>query len=147
VEDAIRIGSGSADLRPASPLMTCRAALAYALWERQVVQPAAMQTFGVRVASVEHLGTYACRRRYGRADAGVSEHAYANAVDIAGFVLADGRRISVQRDWSRPGREGLYLRRVRDGACRVYGAVLSPDYNRAHFNHLHLDMGPWTSCH
>ncbi|MCE3544180.1 extensin family protein, partial [Escherichia coli] len=88
----------------------------------------------------EHLGSYACRRLYGRAAGNWSEHARANAIDIAGFRLANGTRITVARDWRGQSAKAAFLRDVRDGACRVYATVLSPDYNVAHRDHLHLDQ-------
>ena len=68
------------------------------------------------------------------------------ALDVAAFRLADGRVISVEADWSTPGLGSLFLHRVRDGACRIFSTTLSPDYNQAHWTHLHLDMGRWKSC-
>ncbi|MBU2033606.1 MAG: extensin family protein, partial [Alphaproteobacteria bacterium] len=81
-------------------------------------------------------------RLYGRGEGAWSEHATGNAVDIAGFVLADGTRISVLADWDDEGDKGAFLRRVRDGACDSFATVLSPDYNAAHADHFHLDMSP-----
>ena len=52
---------------------------------------------------MEHYGSYSCRRLYGRSEGAWSEHASANAVDIAGFRLADGRRVSVLGDWQGGG--------------------------------------------
>ena len=60
--------------------------------------------------------------------------------------LADGRRISVLRDWGRPGPAGALLEQVNDGACRVFDGVLGPRYNAAHRDHLHLDRGPYRIC-
>jgi hypothetical protein len=136
----------SGKLSPAAPVMTCSMALRYALWERQVVAPAAQARLGQAVVRVDHLGTYACRTIYGRPGERPSEHARANALDIAGFRLADGRRITVARDFRRETQEGRFVRAVRDGSCRVFGVVLSPDYNAAHADHLHLDAGRWTRC-
>lgn len=146
LDDTLVLAPGGSLLRPASPLLRCREALAYALWRRQVVEPEAARLLGSSVVAVEHYGSYACRRRYGRTDTAVSEHAFANALDVAAFRLADGRTIEVQRDWVARSPKGEFLHRVRDGACRVFNGVLSPDYNAAHHNHLHLDMGGWTSC-
>ena len=121
------------------------------MWERDVVQPAAQRHLGERVARVDHFGSYSCRRLYGRSEGAYSEHATANAVDIAGFRLASGRRISVLGDWSGDGDEAAFLRAVRDGACDLFATVLSPDYNAAHADHLHFDqamrgaMG-WRGC-
>lgn len=146
VRGALTLSGDGALLRPAGAVMVCEEALAYALWERQVVQPAALAAFGQPVTAIEHYGSYACRRRYGQRDTEVSEHAFANAVDIAAFRLADGRAISVERDWRSDEPEGAFLREVRDGGCRVFNGVLSPDYNQAHHDHLHLDMGRWVMC-
>ncbi|PWC85257.1 extensin [Azospirillum sp. TSH100] len=134
-------------------IATCGLAAAWTLFEANALQPAAQRHFGQRVARVEHLGTYACRNVYGRADGQRSEHATANAIDLAAFVLADGTRIGVLNDWNakrgsdRAGeRKAAFLRDVRDGACRFFDVVLGPDYNEAHRNHFHMDMGAFRSC-
>jgi hypothetical protein len=142
---ALRLTAGVTRLRPASPVMTCSEALAYAIWDRQVLRPAAEQ-LGEAVASVDHYGTYACRNVYGEAGGRPSEHATANALDVAGFTLVDGRRVRVLDDFRREDARGRFLRRVRDGACGLFRAVLSPDYNAAHRDHLHLDMGRYGVC-
>ena len=135
---------------PAAPPLACPLAAALTLWEREVVQPAAVQRLGARVVAIDHLGSYACRRIYGRATGAWSEHARARAIDVAGFLLSDGRRITVERDWMRPGAKGLFLHDVRDGACRLFATTLSPDYNAAHRGHLHLDEAQrgvmWRTC-
>jgi hypothetical protein len=61
-------------------------------------------------------------------------------VDILGFRLADGTRVSVLRDWPGEGPKAAFLREARDGACKLFATVLSPDYNRAHADHLHFDQ-------
>lgn len=126
-------------LAPAPPT-TCAIGAGFALWLRQGVQPAAGELLGSPVARVEHFGAYSCRRLYGRDTGRWSEHATGNALDVAAFVLDDGRRVSVLRDWRGEGEEARFLRRVRDEACGVFGTVLSPDYNAAHADHLHLDQ-------
>ncbi|WP_114953524.1 extensin-like domain-containing protein [Sphingosinicella terrae] len=130
---------------------SCSVAAALALWEWHVVQPAAQRHFGSEVERIEHFGSYSCRRLYGRDSGAWSEHATANAVDIAGFVLADGTRISVVRDWDDEAAAGRFLREVRDGACDLFATVLSPDYNEAHRDHFHLDQAQrgtmgWRAC-
>lgn len=131
-------------LAPAAPVMSCQEALAYSLWLRHAVQPAARDELGEPIATVEHFGTFSCRNIAG--SAWRSQHAEANAIDIAGFRTASGRRISVLRDFADPGPKGRFLRRVRDGACPWHTTVLSPDYNAAHRDHLHMDRGPFRSC-
>ncbi len=148
IKQALVISSGLPRLKPAPAVMSCQQALAYLLWVRQVVQPAAKELLGAEVTSIDQYGTYVCRRIYGSANEAdrVSQHAYANALDVGGFTLADGRRISVEKDWGGAGPEAVFLRRVRDGGCKVFHLALSPDYNAAHYTHLHFDMGPYSMC-
>ncbi len=126
--------------------MTCPLTTALVIWERQVAMPAAEDILGSPLAAVETYGSYACRRMYGRATGSYSEHATANAIDIAGFRLADGRYVSVLKHWGKDTPEGRYLRTVRDHSCRVFSVVLGPDYNRAHADHFHFDMGGGDVC-
>ena len=127
-------------LSPSRPPTTCALAAGLELWLLRGVQPAAQELLGASLARIEHLGAYSCRRLYGRAEGGWSEHATANAIDISGFVLDDGRRISVLRDWNGDPAKAAFLRQVRDDGCQVFGTVLSPDYNAAHRDHLHIDQ-------
>ncbi|WGM41016.1 extensin family protein [Caulobacter sp. NIBR1757] len=133
-------------LSPRGPTMRCDLALNYAVWRRHVVEPAARKTLGTDLARVEHFGTYACRTIYSQEGARPSNHATASALDVAGFRLLDGTDISVLRDYRDPGPKGAFLRQVRAGACRLFGTTLGPDYNAAHANHFHLDMGLWSIC-
>jgi hypothetical protein len=153
-QDAVRFtGGGALDIayRPADLGTSCPVAAALALWEWHVVQPAALAHFGAKVAAIEHFGSYSCRRMYGRSEGSWSEHATANAVDIAAFRLEDGRRISIVGDWEGDDPAARFLRDVRDGACGLFATVLSPDYNEAHRDHLHLDQAArgafgWRGC-
>ena len=129
-------------LSPSSPPTTCPVAIALELWRTDSLEPAAQEIFGSDIAQIEHLGAYSCRRLYGRDSGAWSEHASGNAIDIAGFVLEDGTRISVLGDWEGDDDEARFLRRARDGACDAFATTLSPDYNAAHADHFHLDMSP-----
>ncbi|URW77003.1 extensin family protein [Sphingomonas donggukensis] len=152
--DGVRVTGGAARLRyvPVNLGVACPVAAGMAMLEWNVIQPAAERHFGERVRSVEHFGSYNCRRLYGRGSGDWSQHATADAIDLAGFVLADGRRISVVRDWSgQDAKKAAFLRDVRDGACGLFTTVLSPDYNAAHRDHFHLDqanrgMMGWRAC-
>lgn len=153
-DDAVRLGPGGAlplGFRPAQVGMSCPVAAGIALWDWNIVQPAALRRFGRKVVAIEHFGSYNCRRMYGRTGGAWSQHARANALDVAGFRLEDGTRISVAGDWNDKGAKGRFLHDVRDGACRLFATTLSPDYNAAHRDHLHLDqagrgeMG-WRAC-
>jgi hypothetical protein len=148
--DAVRVSALPARVGP--PLvLTCPAAVALSMWERHTVQPAALATFGERVVAFEHFGSYACRDIGGGRGEALerrSEHATANALDVAAFVLADGTTIGIARDWPRGAADarGRFVRDVRDGACRLWNVVLGPDYNAAHRDHLHLDRGAHRAC-
>lgn len=143
--NAIRVQQTSVAVGGAFSL-SCPAAASLALWERHVMQPAAQATLGTGVRRIEHLGSYACRNVYGRQTGNRSEHATANALDIAGFVLEDGRRISVARQWSSEAAAGTFLREVHQGACRLFNGVLGPEYNQAHADHFHFDSGRHRIC-
>lgn len=118
--------------------VTCEVSQAFTGWARYGVDRAARQLLGSPVRSIETMGSYSCRNVAGSGRR--SAHATGEAIDIAGFVLADGRRITVRNGWhggSEPERE--FLRVVRQSACKRFDTVLSPDYNSAHHDHLHLE--------
>ncbi len=143
--NAVRVEATSVNIGEAFAL-SCRSAVALAMWEHHVLQPAAQAHFGQRVARLQHFGSYACRNVYGREDSRRSQHATADALDIAGFVLGSGRRISVQTDWPDQGTDAQFLRDIHRGACRYFDTVLGPDYNTAHRDHLHFDRGSFRVC-
>lgn len=129
----------------ATPVLRCSAAAAYAAWERHVVRPAAERLLGARVTEIRTFGTFACRDIAGRPGRR-SQHATANAVDVSGFALSDGRVVTVLGQWEDGGAPGKFLREVRDGACGLFSGVLSPDWNAAHRDHFHFDMGRLDIC-
>jgi Extensin-like protein C-terminus len=110
-------------------------------WVKDVVQPEAQARFNTRVVEIESFGTYSCRGINGDAGARLSEHAFANAIDVSGFRLADGREISIMRDWPMGDAQAqAFLRDVHAGACGYFTTVLGPGYNFLHYNHFHLDL-------
>ncbi len=120
----------------------CGAARAFIGWTRNAVAPAAYQMLGSELARIDSMGSYACRNVVGSAGntSRRSGHAIANAIDVGGFVLKDGRRITVLNDWnSSDPQVRQFLQTIRASACKRFGTVLSPDYNAAHRNHLHLE--------
>nr|WP_281518003.1 extensin family protein [Pseudomonas aeruginosa] len=145
LSNSLRVRGAALELS-SSFLASCPLAVSYALFERHVLRPAAVDIYGQPLARVEHVGSFACRNVYNRESGRRSQHASANALDISGFRLADGRRIRLATDWADDGADGRFLRRVRDGACASFNAVLGPDYNAAHRDHFHLDMGLWKVC-
>ena len=129
--------------------ITCEMAVAMALWMEHEVQPLALEHLGQRVNGLVSRGSYACRNIVGSVVLSRvrSQHAYANAADIAGFTLADGRQVDILAHWAAAdSAEGRFLREAHRRACRYFRVVLGPDYNVAHRNHFHLDRGPFSSC-
>jgi hypothetical protein len=126
----------------------CGTALALTRWVTQAVQSAAKDRFNSYVVKIESFGSFACRPVNNVEGNRLSEHGRANAVDIAGFVLDGGRRITIKDDWNGADPAArAFLRQVRDAACRRFAIVLSPDANAFHRDHLHFDMGNGHLCH
>jgi len=143
VENAVRV-RGSAVRFNGAFLATCPLAAAYALFERHGLQPAAREVFGQPVVQVDHFGSFACRNiaRSNRR----SQHASANALDLAGFRLEDGTRITVARDWKGGDDAARFLRQVKAAACDTFRITLSPEYYAALHDHFQVDMGGVGMC-
>jgi hypothetical protein len=150
MHDAVRMTSGGPPFYPNTPITTCSVAAGLVIWQRNGLKQAARDMMGSSVTRIDHLGTYNCRRQYGRKTGWASEHASANAIDIQGFTFLDGQRASVLDDWNprggEPTEKANFLRSAQDKACDVFKVVLGPEANVAHKNHFHLDMGPLSSC-
>ncbi|MFK7941911.1 MAG: extensin family protein [Paracoccaceae bacterium] len=147
IRNRVRVGSLSrATMKPVS--MRCEMAARLYMWERHALQDLARTHLGTRVARIEHYSAYSCRRM--RTSRGTSsrwsQHATANAFDIAGFVMTDGRRVGLPKNWEGSSAEARFMRAVRDSLCNWFNVVLSPDYNALHADHFHVDMGPFLSC-
>jgi hypothetical protein len=127
------------------PTATCSMVAGLAWWQRRLNEIAAAE-LGTEVVRIDQLGTYACRNINSAAEGRRSQHATANAIDIAGFHLADGRVITVLKDYGKPTPEGRFLAAARLSACDLFNIVLGPDYNRLHANHFHIDMGGFQIC-
>jgi hypothetical protein len=128
--------------------ITCELAAALALWLEHDVQQLAIEYLGQRVAAVRSLGSYACRNILGDPlwKFRRSEHATANALDISGFTLVDGRTISIRSQWHGDSPEARFLKAAHAHACRYFRVAIGPDYNDAHHDHFHLDRGAFSLC-
>lgn len=136
-------GVGDAQL---APLETrCAIGLRLAMWDQHALQPAAQALFGTGVSQIDHIGSYNCRRIRG-SSARWSTHARANAIDISGFRLSDGTRLRLIDDWDDGTAKGAFLRYARDSACEWFRVTLSPDYNRLHADHFHIQSSGWGTC-
>lgn len=139
---AVRVNGREIGL--SSPVTTnCAMAGALADWVGEVdaFASAALES---AVADVSTGTSFMCRNRNG-ADTGlVSEHGFANALDVTGFTFSDGRSISVEADWKpADAPAGRLLRQAHGAACARFTTVLGPEANAEHEDHLHLDLG----CH
>jgi Extensin-like protein C-terminus len=114
-------------------------------WFADTVQPSAMRWFGARVVEIKQISAYSCRGMNGNSHAHISEHAFGNALDIAAFVLADGRRVTVKDGWRGMPEEQGFLRDVQSGACAHFTTVLAPGSNVYHYDHIHVDLMRRTS--
>jgi len=130
---------GPVAVKPAATL-ACPIVSALDRWFADAVQPAAMRWFGARVVEIKQISAYSCRGMNGNPHAHISEHAFGNALDIAGFTLADGRYVSVQHGWKGLPEEQGFLRDVEGTACQRFTTVLAPGANVYHYNHIHVDL-------
>lgn len=119
----------------------CTTARRLADWLTGVAQPAARDSLGAGISGVEIMGSYACRRRNNAAGGSRSEHARGRAVDIGGFTLTDGRKVTVAGDWDK-GPPGEFLRSVWQKGCGPFATVLGPEADSHHRDHFHLDTSP-----
>ena len=109
-------------------------------WMASAVQPAAQRWFGQQVVELKQSSAYSCRGMTGNPRARISEHAFGNALDIAAFTLADGRRVTVKNGWHGTPEEQGFLRDVHAAACEHFSTVLAPGSNRFHYDHIHVDL-------
>lgn len=115
--------------------LRCPMATAIAAWVRTDVAPLA-GSLGSEPVELVELGSYECRTFNGVAGAHLSEHGRADALDVRGFELADGRSILLtDRSEPRDLRE-----RLKHSACARFTTVLGPDSDWYHEEHVHLDM-------
>ena len=118
------------------------------MWEQHGIQPAAQDILGTQVSVVHQVGSYNCRqiRTTQGASNRWSTHATADAIDITGFELADGRRIRLIDDWDGSEPVSEFLRAIRDSACSWFATTLGPEYNSLHADHFHLQARGWGTC-
>ena len=125
--------------------VTCPMAETFAAWARFGADRAAQQILGSPIVKIETMGSFNCRNVAGTPRR--SAHATASAIDVSGFVLADGRRITVSGNWNDPSpRVRQFFATIHSSACKRFGTVLGPAYNAAHYDHLHLEMSGSAFC-
>jgi len=130
---------GPVEVKPPATL-ACPIVSALDQWISEAVQPASLHWFRQPVVGIKQISAYSCRGMNGNPNAHVSEHAFGNALDIAEFELADGRKISVQYGWRGTPEEQGFLHDVQAAACAQFTTVLAPGANVYHYNHIHVDL-------
>lgn len=130
---------GRVTLKPAA-LLRCPMIPQVERWIAKVVEPAARYHYGSSLVEMKVAASYGCRPMNHRHGARLSEHGYANALDVSGFTFANGHSVSLKRDWNGSSRDQAFLRDVHQGSCQYFTTVLSPNYDRNHYDHFHLDL-------
>ena len=102
-----RIGTNPGVTIEPPATLNCAMAAALARWLDQGVQPLARKMLSGPVVKISNIASYACRNRNNAATGRLSEHALANALDIAGFETANAIRVSLVRDWGSTARDRL----------------------------------------
>jgi hypothetical protein len=134
VDAALRPDGARIELRPA-PVLRCEFAESVAAWLRDEAAPR-VDKLGAALRAVETFDDFECRGRNRVAGAKLSEHGKGNAVDLRGFILADGRAVKLT-DVS-VAKE--FRDEIRDSACHRFTTVLGPGADAQHESHIHLDL-------
>lgn len=121
----------------------------------EVVAAVGMEVYGRAPEAIRHFGVYNCRRVRGKAK--LSEHAFANAIDVGGFEFGAQKtgplhhafKVSVLDHWdARTGEERLhakFLYRIAEELSRrpdIFRGILGPGAP-GHDDHYHFDVGPY----
>lgn len=147
IKDGVEVtGIGAVKLtRPA--LLTQEMAIRIGRWVKDSLEPEVQKTFRSQLAAIDVGGSYSCRNIYGKPFGGrfagrLSEHAFANAIDIGGFKLADGRSVDYVKHWRAKDGSSDFFLATSTTACEIFNTTLTPDYDRFHRNHIHVDASP-----
>lgn len=156
IANPVKVSATSVPWNKAS-VLSCPLARTVTRFETDVLQPLAQRHFGQPVRKIHHAGTYDCRQkrnkttqaaaRSGSSLGGrLSEHSKGQAIDITAFELADGTMVSVKNHWSGAGPRSDFLQQVARASCGNFNVVLTPNHDRWHRDHFHLDIGPNALC-
>jgi len=113
-------------------------------WLRTEVQPNAKKLFGQPVTAIRVSSSYSCRLVASKRV--LSQHSFANAVDISRLFLADGREIRIQTFWKKNGAFAEFLQRIGAASCGIFPVALTPDFDYQHRHHFHFDVGRRSYC-
>jgi hypothetical protein len=113
-------------------------------WMRTEVQPNAKKLFGQPIAAIRVSSSYQCRLVASKRV--LSQHSFANAIDISRLYLADGREIRIQTFWKKKGAFAEFLQRIGGASCGIFSVALTPDFDYQHRHHFHFDVGRRSYC-
>ena len=103
-------------------VLDCAMVVGLDRWLTESVQPAAREAFSSPVSKI--IGSsYACRNVYNLPNGNLSQHAFANAVDLPMFVLADGRKVDVTHGWGSTQRDLIAVAKAKKAAAGVTASV------------------------
>jgi hypothetical protein len=140
---AVRVGSRMVPLSSPATL-SCEMAVTLSPWA-EAIDGVLWARENTRLAQIDVGTTFLCRsRNTAETTDRISEHGFADALDVVGFTLEDGRTITVLEGWAGSDEQGSrILRFAHEAACSLFSTTLGPEANELHRDHLHLDQG----CH
>ena len=115
--------------------LRCPMAEQVAAWLRDDVAPTLAES-GPPLRILDNFDSYECRGRNRVRAAQLSEHGRADALDVRGFRLADGREINL----TDIGVVKDLREKIRFSACARFSTVLGPGSDGYHEEHVHLDL-------
>ncbi len=118
----------------------CEVAMALSKWMTETVVPSAKLHLGAKVTAIDISTSYQCRRRNNGETGKYSEHAFANAVDVAGFRFEDRDRLAIAVRLGNSDPDRAFQAAIRGASCAYFTTVLGPTTNASHADHLHLDL-------
>ncbi|MEP7455164.1 extensin family protein [Phyllobacterium sp. SB3] len=127
----------------AAPIITnCAMAGSLANWVVEI-QKEAQKNFGAEIESIATGSDYQCRKVNNGRKGRVSEHAFANALDIMSFKFKNGKTTELGSGWKGKPEEQAFWLSLHKASCERFMTVIGPDGDAAHQGNLHLDLG----CH
>lgn len=122
--------------------LNCTMATALLDWAKRLNEHVKTQASS-QIKTIQVGTSYMCRRRNNLPTGKISEHGFANGLDVTGFSLQNGKTIQLPLAWQSEGADKHLMRTSHKIACQIFTTVLGPEANALHYDHLHFDMG----CH
>lgn len=120
--------------------LSCPMAVGLAKWVKQTVDPLSKLYLKGDLTTLGISTSYQCRTRNGVSSAKLSEHSFANGLDVHFFKAEGADRVTVQERDDDSGMSARFQAAARGAACAYFTTVLGPMTNAAHGDHFHLDM-------